>query len=211
MPLVFDSAEHGTDAGHPALVVMGWPFVPKADIVGTVIDQLDAVGDLAVGPEFAGPFFRASDLHTFKHGGVAYRCATVRQGKSGSRRGLCIFYDPRAQTQVMVHSLAPSVADAMRLSEIADRRGAHPARSEPGGHGRLEPGWATTKLRWEDLPLAQQVSKSPLAHEACSFRTALAPWRPSGCGDVEPIADQVSAGSFNHAAGDPPAGSRAVS
>jgi hypothetical protein len=132
MPLVFDSADYGTDAGHPALglVVMGWPFDPKVDVVDTVIDQLEGVGDLArstpkeqlpQGQEFAGPFFRASDFHTFEHGGVAYRCASVRQAKSGSRRGLCIFYDRRAQTLVMLHGLAPSVADAMRLSEIADQ------------------------------------------------------------------------------------------
>jgi hypothetical protein len=132
MPGAFDSATYGTDAGHPALalVVMGFPFDPQVDMVDTAIDQLEAVGDLAKsfpkeqlpkGQTFAGPFFRASDFHTFKHGGVAYRCASVKQTKSGSRRGLCIFYDRRAQTLVMLHGLVPSVADAMRLSEIADQ------------------------------------------------------------------------------------------
>ncbi len=123
-------ANYGTDPKHPALglTVIRLPFDPKADVVDMTIDQLEAAGDLAKsfpkellpkGQKFAGPFYSASDFHTFKHDGVAYRCASAKRTKSGSRPGLCIFYDRRAGTLVQLYGFAPSVGDAMRLSEIA--------------------------------------------------------------------------------------------
>ena len=99
----------GTDAKHPALdlTVQGIPSNVKRDMVATAID-LQPV-----------EFFRASDFHTFKHGGVEYRCANGRT-MSGGRQALCIFFDRRFSALIMLRGLEPSVADAKRLSEIAD-------------------------------------------------------------------------------------------
>jgi hypothetical protein len=100
----------GTDAEHPALALtlQGIPSDTKQDMVATAISMM---------PE---EFFRASDFHTFKHGGVEYLCANGRTPMSGGRRALCIFFDRRFSALIMLHGLEPSVADAKRLSEIAD-------------------------------------------------------------------------------------------
>jgi hypothetical protein len=108
--LYFASAHYGgTDAEHPALAltVQGIPSDIKRDMVATAINML---------PE---EFFRASDFHTFNHGGVEYRCANGRT-MSGGRRALCIFFDRRFSALVELHGLESSVAEAKRLSEIAD-------------------------------------------------------------------------------------------
>jgi hypothetical protein len=108
--LYFASAHYGgTDAEHPALAltVQGIPSDIKTDMVATAINML---------PE---EFFRASDFHTFNHGGVEYRCANGRT-MSGGRRALCIFFDRRFSALIHLDGLEPSVADAKRLSEIAN-------------------------------------------------------------------------------------------
>lgn len=111
-PMLAAGASYGgTDAKHPALglSLLGFPFDVKTDLVATVIDLM---------PE---QFYRPSDFHTFKHGGgVEYRCANGRDPTSGGRRALCIFFDRRFSALIMLHGFEPSVADAKRLSEIAD-------------------------------------------------------------------------------------------
>jgi hypothetical protein len=100
----------GTDAKHPALdlTLLRIPAETNTDMVATFINLM---------PE---QFFRPSDFHTFKHGGVEYRCANGRDPMSGGRRALCIFYVRRLTTLVLLNGLEPRVADAKRLSEIAD-------------------------------------------------------------------------------------------
>jgi hypothetical protein len=108
---IYGARYGGTDAKHPALelIFQGFPSDIERDWVATFMNML---------PEESG--FRASDFHTFKHGGVEYRCANGRDPRSGGRQAMCIFFDRRFSALIRLDGLEPSVADAKRLSEIAD-------------------------------------------------------------------------------------------
>jgi hypothetical protein len=108
---VYGARYGGTDAKHPALTLtfQGLPsHLFKVDMVATFINTI---------PDEWG--FRASDFHTFKHGGVEYRCADGRT-MSGGRQALCVFFDRRFSALIWLFGLEASVADAERLSAIAD-------------------------------------------------------------------------------------------